>query len=72
MVSRRSRGNRNLPDRDRDRLPQDPSPAEIRRRCRRIQEEWSEAVRKRRTAVPTPRWSVPVVQDHPNHVPEVQ
>lgn len=49
--------------RDDTRLPQDPSPEEIRRECRRIQAEWSSNRRRRRTARPVPPWSVPVVKN---------
>jgi len=45
-------------------LPQDPSPEEIVRECRRIQAEWSEAARKRRMAIRIPPWGVPIVKEH--------
>lgn len=54
-------------NRDPERLPQDPSPAEIRRECRRIQEEWSPTRRRRRQARPVPRWTVPVVKNDPQY-----
>lgn len=44
------------------RLPQDPSPEEIRRSCRQIQEEWSRSDRRRRRAITHQKWSVPVVK----------
>lgn len=50
-------------DKDGARLPQDPSPADIRRECRRIQEEWSESTRQSRQVLPPLPWRVPVFKE---------
>lgn len=65
MLSMRHLPQRNPPrdDADATRLPQDPTPEEIRRECRQIRGGWSESSRKRRMAEPVPSWRVPVVKD---------
>jgi hypothetical protein len=68
MLSMRHLPQRHPPrDSEDTRLPQDPTPEEIRRECRRIQAEWSESARNRRMAIPIPPWSVPMVKESPIH-----
>lgn len=46
---------------DHDRLPDDPSPEEIRARCERIRMRWSKRVLKSRRRVAVSTWNVPMI-----------
>jgi len=40
----------------------DPTPAQIRQRCRKIRKEWSESTRRRRAVQVATRWTIPMAK----------
>ena len=47
-------------------LPEDPTPAQIRRMCERIRKHWNDYTRERREHTGRVRWRVPEVKSYPD------